>query len=205
MGVFAQRVWGCRIRTPRRSLSRALDGKPCRHRCRDGLLPGPVRWAFRSSSTGADRPSAELLGPRLPAARSISAAVLPEGPAPAAARNRRPSVRFDRARRRPSLPRRRLRRKGAVFDNLAPLVAGGTRIFGYTLVSDSVRLRARTRLVHGLLNRARVIDNATDRLADLQAALSARFVDCRIDLAGCMALFSALVPGRIPNQQRRPS
>jgi hypothetical protein len=95
--------------------------------------------------------------------------------------------------------------KGAVFDNLAPLVAGGTRIFGYTLVSDSVRLRTRARLVHGLLNRAQVIDNASDRVADLEAALSARFVDCRVDLVGCMALFSAVVPVRIPNQQRRPS
>jgi hypothetical protein len=95
--------------------------------------------------------------------------------------------------------------KGAVFDNLAPLVADGTRIFGYTLISDGVQRRVRTRFVHGLLNRARVIDNASDRLADLEAALSTRFVDCRVDLVGCMALFAAVVPARTPNPQRRPT
>ena len=95
--------------------------------------------------------------------------------------------------------------KGSVFDNLSPLVAGGARIFGYTLVSDGVNVRARTRLVHAFLNRTRVIDNASDRLADLEAALAARFVDCRVDLVGCMALFSASVPVSIPTQQRRPS
>ena len=89
--------------------------------------------------------------------------------------------------------------KVAVLDNIAPLVAGGTRIFGYTLVSDDVLLRAPTRLVHRLLNRARVIDNARDRVADLHAALTARYADCRVDLVGCMALFSAVVPVRIPN------
>jgi hypothetical protein len=95
--------------------------------------------------------------------------------------------------------------KAAAFDNLAPLAAAGTRVFGYTLVSDGVRLRTRTRLVHELLNRVRVIDNASDRLADLEAALAARFADCRIDLVGCMALFSAVVPVHIQNQQRRLS
>ena len=94
--------------------------------------------------------------------------------------------------------------KSVVFDNLAPLTASGTLIFGYTLVSNDVRRRARTRAVHGLLNRARVIDNRGDRLIDLQAALSTRFVDCRIDLVGCMALFSAVVPVRTPIQHRRP-
>jgi hypothetical protein len=93
--------------------------------------------------------------------------------------------------------------KAAVFDNIAPLVAGGTRIFGYTLVRDGVGLRARTRLVHELLNSARVIDNTRDRVADLHAALSARYADCRVDLVGCMALFSAVVPLRTSNHRRR--
>jgi Methyltransferase domain len=43
--------------------------------------------------------------------------------------------------------------KAEVFDNLLPLAAPGTKIFGYTLVSDDVGLRARRRVVHALLNR----------------------------------------------------
>jgi len=89
--------------------------------------------------------------------------------------------------------------KGSVFDSLAPLAVGGTKIFGYTLVADGVQRRTRSRLVHGLLNRARIVDNARDRVADLRAALAARFVECRVELIGCMALFSAVVPVRISN------
>ena len=97
-----------------------------------------------------------------------------------------------------------LKAKSAVFDNLAPLAAGGTRIFGYTLVSDGVRFRKRSRLLHAVLNRARIVDNACDRVADLRAALDARFVHCRVDLIGCMALFSAVVPARISKAKRKP-
>jgi hypothetical protein len=94
--------------------------------------------------------------------------------------------------------------KAAVFDNLAPIVTGGTVIFGYTLVSDGVQRRVRTRVVHSILNRARVIDNASDRVDELEAALSARFVECDVNLVGCMALFRAVVPAT-PNPHRRPS
>lgn len=94
--------------------------------------------------------------------------------------------------------------KGEVFDNLAPLAAAGTRVFGYTLVSDGVCDRMRRRMLHAVLNRARVVDNARDYAADLVIALSARFVDCRVDLVGCMALFSAVVPAPIVNPQRKP-
>jgi hypothetical protein len=84
--------------------------------------------------------------------------------------------------------------KGRVFDNIAPLTRPGTKIFGYTLVYDGVPLRASRRLVHPLLNRLRVIDNANDRLGDLRHALSVRFTDCNVELIGCMALFSAVAP-----------
>lgn len=84
--------------------------------------------------------------------------------------------------------------KSRVFDTIAPLTRPGTRIFGYTLVYDGVPLRASRRLIHPILNRLRVIDNANDRLSDLTDALTTRFIDCEVDLVGCMALFSALVP-----------
>ena len=87
-----------------------------------------------------------------------------------------------------------LKQKARVFDNLAPLTNGGTRIFGSTLVSDDIPRRLRRRFFHRLLNRTRVVQNTGDRLADLQAALATRYLCPRIELAGCMALFSAVVP-----------
>ena len=87
-----------------------------------------------------------------------------------------------------------LKQKSRVFDNLAPLARGGTKIFGCTLVSDDIPRSLRRRFFHRLLNGARVVHNTGDRLADLQAALAARYLDPRIEIAGCMALFSAVVP-----------
>lgn len=88
--------------------------------------------------------------------------------------------------------------KSKVFDTIAPLARAGTRIFGYTLVYDGVPDRARRLLVHPLLNRLRVIDNRHDHLGDLRRELRARFTDCELELVGCMALFSAIVPRRAP-------
>ena len=87
-----------------------------------------------------------------------------------------------------------LQQKSKVFDTLAPLTRTGTKVFGYTLVCDGVPLRARRRLVHPFLNRLRVIDNTNDRLSDLRRELFARFIECKLELIGCMALFSAIVP-----------
>jgi hypothetical protein len=87
-----------------------------------------------------------------------------------------------------------LTQKSQVFDSIAPLTRAGTRIFGYTLVYDGVQDRFRRTLVHPLLNGLRVIDNKNDRLSDLRHALNVRFIDCKVELIGCMALFSATVP-----------
>jgi hypothetical protein len=94
-----------------------------------------------------------------------------------------------------------LRAKSKVFDTIAPLARAGTKIFGYTLVYDGVPDRVRRRLVHPLLNRLRVIDNSNDRLGDLRRELCSRFVDCKLELVGTMALFSAIVPGSAPANQ----
>jgi len=87
-----------------------------------------------------------------------------------------------------------LREKGRAFDVIATLARGGTKIFGYSLVSDDVALRPCSRMVHRLLNRLRVVDNSNDHLSDLRYELSTRFIDCRVKPIGCMALFSAVVP-----------
>jgi len=82
--------------------------------------------------------------------------------------------------------------KARVFDNLAPLARPGTKVFGCTLVSDHIARRWRRRALHALLNQLRVIDNRRDFVADLRAALEARYIDCHIRVVGCMALFSAV-------------
>ena len=87
-----------------------------------------------------------------------------------------------------------LTQKSRVFDSIAPLTHARTRIFGYTLVYDGVPDRMRRALVHPLLNGLRVIDNRNDHLSDLRRELRARFIDCNVELIGCMALFSATVP-----------
>ena len=89
-----------------------------------------------------------------------------------------------------------LNTKAVVFDAVKPLTKAGTKVFGYTLVADGVSTYRRRRVVHDFLNRLRVIDNARDHVRDLSAALLSRFIDCRIELLGCMALFSAVVPER---------
>ena len=84
-----------------------------------------------------------------------------------------------------------LREKSRLLDALAPLARAGTKIFGYTLVSDAVSRPVHRRVVHQVLNQLRVVDNKNDRLCDLHHELSRRFTDCKVEAIGCMALFSA--------------
>ncbi len=87
-----------------------------------------------------------------------------------------------------------LRSNGVVFDAIAPIAAPGAVVFGYTLVRDGVERSLRRRLVHRLLNGLRIIDNRDDRMVDLAAELGRRFSDCRLELVGSVAFFSAIVP-----------
>jgi hypothetical protein len=84
-----------------------------------------------------------------------------------------------------------LKRKARVFDSIAPLARPGTKVFGYTLLSEGVD-SLMARMARALLNRAGVIDNQHDTASDLRAALEARFTDVSIELTGCMALFSGV-------------
>ena len=87
-----------------------------------------------------------------------------------------------------------LRGKSSVLDAIAPLARTGTKVFGYTLVCDGVARYARRRVVHRVLNQLRVVDNANDRLCDLHRELNSRFIECKVEAIGCMALFSARYP-----------
>ena len=112
MGVFARHVWGCAPERPRRALSRARYGQPCRHRGRDGLLPGPLRLRMsidpRLALIDLQPNCLEYAARRL--ARFHPRSLRP-GRLAADARRSKAGLRFDRARRRPPLPCRRHRRK----------------------------------------------------------------------------------------------
>lgn len=86
-----------------------------------------------------------------------------------------------------------LRHKSRVFDTLRSLTGPGSKIFGYSLVVDSARRRARSALALQLLNRMRVVDNAGDRVGDLARELSSRFAACNVEQVGSLAFFSAVV------------
>jgi hypothetical protein len=86
-----------------------------------------------------------------------------------------------------------LKRKARVFDAIAPLATSGTKVFGYTLLRDGVEGRM-ARAARALLNWTGVVDNHDDTAEDLRTALDARFADVSIELSGCMALFSGVVP-----------
>jgi hypothetical protein len=86
-----------------------------------------------------------------------------------------------------------LKHKARVFDAILPLATNGTKVFGYTLLCEGVDTRM-ARMARALLNGAGVVDNQNDTASDLRAVLEARFAEVSIELSGCMALFSGVVP-----------
>lgn len=83
--------------------------------------------------------------------------------------------------------------KGRIFDSLQSLTHPGSKIFGYSLVTDPTRRRLRGEAVLDLLNNLQVIDNAGDRASDLARELSSRFAKCSVEQVGYMAFFSAVM------------
>lgn len=86
-----------------------------------------------------------------------------------------------------------MRHKARAFDTLRSLTRQGSKIFGYSIVTDVARRRRRSEVVLRLLNRLRVVDNAGDRASDLARELSGRFAECNVEQVGHMAFFSAVV------------
>jgi hypothetical protein len=83
--------------------------------------------------------------------------------------------------------------KARAFDTLRSLMHPGSKIFGYSLVTDVARRRRRGDAVLRLLNRMRVVDNAGDRASDLARELSSRFGQCHVEQVGYLAFFNAVV------------
>ena len=86
-----------------------------------------------------------------------------------------------------------MRDKSRAFDMVRPLMSSGSKIFGYTLVTDPVRQQRRGAMVLGLLNRVRAVDNSSGRASDLARELSSRFAESSVEQVGYMAFFSAVM------------
>jgi SAM-dependent methyltransferase len=81
--------------------------------------------------------------------------------------------------------------KAVVFDNLAPLLAPGGRLFGTTILRHGVRQTPFSLGLMKFLNARGVFGNAQDDLAALEQALAARFADYEIRTRGSVAIFVA--------------
>ena len=84
-----------------------------------------------------------------------------------------------------------MREKGRVFDNLQPILARDSVVFGYTLVSDGEAREPLARVVQALLNAAGVINNTTDTSEGLKHELDARFNFATLHRVGAFAFFTA--------------
>jgi SAM-dependent methyltransferase len=81
--------------------------------------------------------------------------------------------------------------KTVLFDHLRPHLAPGGTVFGSTILQGDVPRSWAARKLMGVYNSKGVFSNEHDTLEDLEKALTSRFADVRIEMIGCVALFSA--------------
>jgi SAM-dependent methyltransferase len=81
--------------------------------------------------------------------------------------------------------------KSIVFEHLKPLLKDGGVIFGSTILGEGVRHNALAKQLMKIYNAKGLFSNLSDRLSDLEAGLKAHFDEHTIQIAGCVALFSA--------------
>lgn len=82
-------------------------------------------------------------------------------------------------------------KKGRLLDHLRPHLSDGGVVFGATILQGRAPRSALARKLMTIYNRKGVFSNTQDTLETLKAELSARFGDVRVQMAGCVALFSA--------------
>lgn len=92
-----------------------------------------------------------------------------------------------------------MRQKAHVFDCVRGIARPGARLFGYTLVNDTIRERRSSLLASCCLHRLRVVNFKNDDAGALTQELAGRFVDYTVELIGCFAFFAAVVPHTDPN------
>ncbi|WP_022948586.1 class I SAM-dependent methyltransferase [Methylohalobius crimeensis] len=83
--------------------------------------------------------------------------------------------------------------KAIIFDHLKPLMNPHAVIFGATLLQGSVQRNWAAKRLMAVYNHKGIFSNRHDDLDGLKQALSRRFKDVSIEIAGCAALFSGRV------------
>jgi SAM-dependent methyltransferase len=81
--------------------------------------------------------------------------------------------------------------KGVVFDNLAPVLERGARVFGATIMQGNAPRSMPAQALMNLYNNKGIFSNVADTVEDLHAALCRRFRDVEVNLRGTVALFEA--------------
>jgi hypothetical protein len=81
--------------------------------------------------------------------------------------------------------------KSIVFEHVKPLLKDGGVIFGSTILGEGVRHNPLARQLMKTYNAKGIFSNLSDRQSDLEARLKAHFDEHTIQIAGCVALFSA--------------
>jgi SAM-dependent methyltransferase len=87
-----------------------------------------------------------------------------------------------------------LESKAAALDNLRPLLAPGGVLFGSTILGQDARMNPPARALNAIYNRKGIFTNHRDSADGLGRALAARFPSHRLEVLGCVALFSARLP-----------
>ena len=81
--------------------------------------------------------------------------------------------------------------KSIVFEHVKPLLRDGGVIFGSTILGEGVRHNPLAKRLMKIYNAKGIFSNLSDRQFDLEAGLKEHFDEHTIQIAGCVALFSA--------------
>jgi 2-polyprenyl-3-methyl-5-hydroxy-6-metoxy-1,4-benzoquinol methylase len=80
--------------------------------------------------------------------------------------------------------------KAIIFDHIKSLLNPGARVFGSTILQGGVERSWLAKMVMALYNKRGIFSNSQDSLEGLRSALFQRFEYVRIEVVGCVALFS---------------
>jgi hypothetical protein len=81
--------------------------------------------------------------------------------------------------------------KAVVFDHLVKLMRPGCKVFGSTILQGGVPRSWLARKLMNFYNKKGIFSNEQDDIGGLESALSERFNNVKIEVVGCVALFSA--------------
>lgn len=87
--------------------------------------------------------------------------------------------------------------KAVVFKHLKTLMKPGATLFGATILQGDTRRSRCAQQLMNQYNRKGIFSNQRDYLEDLQTGLGQHFESVRIDIIGCVALFSAQTPTEV--------